>query len=38
MNSKFRIYEQEKKRIAKEAKSAEEYERKIRELAKKLKI
>ena len=38
MDEKFRIYEKEKSRIARESKSSEEYERRIRELARRLGI
>ena len=38
MKNKMLEYEAEKARIAKEAKMQEEYDRKIRELAKRLKI
>lgn len=36
--NKYRIYENEKARIAKESKTSEEYERRIRELARRLGI
>ena len=38
MRDKYNRYEQEKTMIALESKSSEEYERKIKELTKKLKI
>ena len=38
MNNKMMAYEAEKAKIAREAKTQEEYERRVRELARRLKI